>query len=48
MKWISENNFVSVGIKHYRLWDLNGKVLKGKTGVFGKNCNMLCCVEAKD
>lgn len=45
MKWIREDSFVSVGLKHYRLWEMNGKTIKGKTGVFGKNCNLLCCVE---
>lgn len=32
---------MTVGIKHYRSWSVNGKSLKSKTGQFGKNCNLL-------
>lgn len=48
LKWIDEDNFVSIGVKHYKYWTLNGKSVKGKTGSFGKNCNILCCVAIKD
>lgn len=30
-----------MGIKHYRFWTVSGKVIKSKTGLFGKNCNLL-------
>jgi WD40 repeat protein len=41
--WISTNEFVTIGIKHYKKWDvLDGKSLKGSNGQFGKNCNILC------
>ena len=48
LKWIDEDNFVSIGVKHYKYWTMNGKQIKGKTGSFGKNCNILCCVSVKD
>ena len=48
MKFISETSFVSIGIKHFKAWDINGKSIKGKTGVFGKNCNILCSVVVND
>ena len=48
IKWIDEDNFVSIGVKHYKYWTLNGKSVKGKTGIFGKNCNILCCVAVRN
>lgn len=48
MKWVGESSFVSVGVKHFRLWEFSGKTVKGKTGSFGQNCNILCSVEAQD
>ena len=48
MRWVGESSFVSVGVKHFRLWEFSGKTVKGKTGVFGQNCNILCSVEAQD
>eukprot|EP00919_Chromeraceae_sp_WS-2016_P015597 GHVR01036799.1.p2 GENE.GHVR01036799.1~~GHVR01036799.1.p2 ORF type:complete len:157 (-),score=21.16 GHVR01036799.1:2011-2481(-) len=44
MKFVGEDSFVSIGVKHFKNWNINGKNLKGKTGIFGKNCNILCCV----
>lgn len=48
MAWTGETSFVSVGPKHFKNWELNGKAVKGKTGSFGKNCNLLCSVETKE
>lgn len=35
-------------MKHYKYWTLSGKSVKGQSGSFGKNCNILCCVAVKD
>jgi hypothetical protein len=47
LEWISENQFVSIGIKHYKLWTCDGKSIKGENGSFGKNCNVLCSLAVK-
>lgn len=39
--FVSENEFITVGIKHYKLWTLTGTKLTGKKGVFNKNDNVL-------
>ena len=39
--FISENEFVTSGVKHYKLWTLTGSKLVGKSGQFGKNDNLL-------
>lgn len=44
MRWVSDSSFVSVGVKHFRLWEFGGKSIKGKTGSFGPRCNILCSV----
>lgn len=38
---------MTVGIKHYKVWTLADKKIKGKTGIFGKNCNILCSLAIK-
>jgi WD40 repeat protein len=48
MKWVDEDNFISIGVKHYKYWTVNGKSMKGKSGLFGKNCNILCCLEVRE
>lgn len=48
MRWVGDGNFVSVGVKHFRLWEFGGKSLKGKNGSFGQKCNILCSVENED
>ena len=47
LKWVNEDNFVTIGVKHYKYWTVSGKTMKGKTGSFGKNCNILCCMAIK-
>ena len=32
-----DNEFITVGVRHYKLWTLNNGVLGGKNGKFGKN-----------
>ena len=39
--FISEKEFVTTGIKHFKIWTLNGLKLTGKRGQFGKNDNIL-------
>jgi hypothetical protein len=46
MEWINDKQFVSVGLKHFKVWDID--TLKGKTGAFGKNSNLLLCVGVKN
>ncbi len=46
MDWVGDDSFVSIGVKHFKLW--NVVTLKGETGSFGKNSNILCSVAVKD
>lgn len=39
--FLSENEFVTTGIKHYKIWTLNGNKITGRRGQFGKNDNLL-------
>jgi hypothetical protein len=39
--WLSDDNFVTVGLKHYCLWTFGGSSLKSSKGQFGKYNNML-------
>lgn len=39
--WLSDDNFVTVGLKHYCFWTFSGASLKSSKGQFGKNNNML-------
>lgn len=39
--WSSETNFVSIGVKHFKVWSPSGKEYKGTTGQFGKANNLL-------
>ena len=49
LKWLDDDNFVSIGVKHYKYWTMKGKQIKGQRGSFGrKNCNILCCVAVRD
>ena len=48
LKWVDDDNFVTIGVKHYKIWTVSGKSMKGKSGSFGKNCNILCCMEIRD
>lgn len=43
--WVSETEFVTVGIKHFKTWTLSGQSLKDKKGSFGKYNNSLICVK---
>ena len=45
LKWANEQSFVSVGLKHYKYWDVSEKSIKAKVGSFGSNCNLLCSAE---
>ena len=47
LKWVTEDNFVTIGVKHYKYWTVSGKSMKGQSGSFGKNCNILCCLAIK-
>ena len=41
---MNENEFATVGIRHFKSWSLNGKRLKGKGGSWGKyNDKLVCC-----
>ena len=48
MEWVTQKSFVTIGLKHFKLWDVNGTTIKGSSGSFGKNCNLLCSVVVKD
>lgn len=41
--WSTDSSFVTVGLKHYKQWSLNGSTLKASKGNF-KSDNMLTCV----
>lgn len=41
VNFLSETEFVTTGVKHYKSWTLNGSKLVGKSGSFGKNDNLL-------
>jgi WD40 repeat protein len=42
--WINDLSFVTVGIKHYKYWNLSGSTLKGTKGAFKTKDDMLTCV----
>lgn len=44
VRFTGASEFVSVGVKHFKKWEIKGSTLKtiGK-GQFGKSCNILCC-----
>ncbi len=44
LAWINETQFVTTGLKHFKLWTLNGNQLKGRRGVFGKANNIVLSV----
>lgn len=48
LKWIDAENFVTIGVKHFKVWTVSNKSIKGKSGIFNKNCNILCCLGVKD
>lgn len=48
MKFIGEDTFVTVGIKHFKMWEIKGAIVSGKKGLFGKNCNFLLCVDTHE
>ena len=48
LAWVSGSSFASVGPKHFKSWEFAGGKVKGKTGSFGKHCNLLCSVEVKE
>jgi WD40 repeat protein len=35
---------VTIGIKHFKVWSVEPKTMKGKVGQFGKNCNILTSI----
>lgn len=39
---------MSVGLKHFKIWEFSGKSVKGHSGSFGKNSNLVCSVEASN
>jgi microtubule-associated protein-like 6 len=41
--WTTDNIYVTVGLKHFKQWNLNGSSLKGSKGSF-KSDNMITCV----
>ena len=48
MEWVGERSFVTIGLKHFKMWEVSGKSVKGSAGSFGKNCNLLCAVGVRD
>jgi tricorn protease-like protein len=36
LDWMGENEFATVGVKHYKTWNLSGSTLTSKKGTFGK------------
>lgn len=45
--WVDPETFVTIGVKHYKIWSFADKKIKGKAGIFGKNCNVLCSLAVK-
>ena len=41
--WLNDSSFVTVGIKHYVCWSINGSSVKGSKGV-PQGSNLLVCV----
>jgi hypothetical protein len=39
---------VTIGVKHFKYWEVNDKTMKAKSGAFGKNCNILCSIAVKE
>jgi len=48
MKFVAEERFVTVGVKHFKMWEIKGATVTGKKGLFGKNCNFLVCVDSHE
>ena len=48
LEFVDENSFVSVGIKHFKLWTIEEGKLSGKKGSFKGNCDLLSSAKLKD
>lgn len=44
LAWISETEFATIGVKHFKFWTLSGCQLLGKKGSFGRNNPLLLCI----
>lgn len=40
----SENELVTIGVKHYMFWEINNKLLKSRRGIFKDKNNILGCL----
>ena len=45
---MSENSFVTIGVKHFKNWTISGKSMKGTSGAVKKYCNILCSCVVRD
>ena len=41
LEWVSEDSFVTVGIKHFKSWNISNSGLSNKKGSFGKYNNKI-------
>ena len=43
--WINNNQFVTVGVKHFKKWEIKDGRLRDKKGLFGQGNKILICVQ---
>lgn len=43
--WITDSQFCTVGIKHFKKWELREGRLKDKKGLFGQGNKILICAQ---
>jgi microtubule-associated protein-like 6 len=42
--WVTENEFATIGVKHFKYWNLTGSQVLGKKGSFGRNNPIILCI----
>mmetsp|Transcript_13274 Transcript_13274/g.2079 ORF Transcript_13274/g.2079 Transcript_13274/m.2079 type:complete len:91 (+) Transcript_13274:925-1197(+) len=47
IKFINDTTFVTTGIKHYKLWTINGNTARGRKGAFGTSNNIILCIATR-
>lgn len=45
--WVEDGQFVTVGIKHYKVWTITGRRISEQKGIFGKFSNLLTCSKSR-
>ena len=47
VEFVNKNTFVSVGIKHFKEWSIDGGKITGKKGIFKNSCDLLSSAKLK-